>query len=100
LSDGLFVALQQQAPSMAESIGSATSLEHLLRASVIWIATLIIATTMAMMWKARESVLNGVFSLEPVPVTEEDDDETRIIPLEEPDTKGESAAKPGDPSLN
>ena len=100
LSDGIFGVLQHQAPSMAESIGSPVSLEHFMKASVIWIATLIIATTMAMMWKTRESVLNGVFSLEPVPVTEEDDDETRIIPLEEPGSKGESAAKPGDPSLN
>ena len=100
LSDGLYTALQQQSPSMAESIGSAVVLEHLLRASVIWIATLIIATTMAMMWKAKEAVLNGVFSLEPVPVTEEDDDETRIVPLPEPETKDEPTVKPGDPSLN
>ena len=100
LSSGLFVALQQQAPSMAENIGSAVSLEHLLRASVIWITILIIATTMAMMWKAKESVLNGVFSLEPVPVTEEDDDETRIVQLQEPETKDEPTVKPGDPSLN
>ncbi|MEE2714460.1 MAG: hypothetical protein VYD34_00460 [Verrucomicrobiota bacterium] len=100
LSDGLFGVLQHQAPGMAESIGSPASLEHFMKASVIWIATLIITTTMAMIWKTRESVLNGVFSLEPVPVAEEDDDETRIIPLEEPDTKGESAVKPGDPSLN
>jgi hypothetical protein len=100
LSDGLFIALQQRAPGMAGSIGSATSLEHLLKASVIWIATLIIATTMAMLWKVKESVLNGVFSLEPVPATEEDDDETRIVAMEEPKTKGEPTVKPGDPSLN
>ena len=80
---------------MAESIGSAVVLEHLLRASVIWIATLIIATTMAMMWKAKEAVLNGVFSLEPVPVTEDED-----VPLPEPETKDELTVKPGDPSLN
>ena len=100
LSDAIFNVLQHQAPSMAESIGSTVSLEHFMKASVIWIATLIIATTMAMMWKAKESVLSGVFSLEPVPVTEEDDDETRIISLEESGNKGESASKPGDPSLN
>ena len=30
-----------------------------MQGSVLWLATLIIATTMTMMWKAKEAVLKG-----------------------------------------
>ena len=55
-----------------------------LKASVLWIATLIIADTMAMLWKAKETVLNGVFSLEP-PLEEGE----IVIELDEPDPDDE-----------
>ena len=79
--------------------------------AVLWMATLIIATTMTMMWKAKEAVLGGVFSLEPAPLPDEeteldarpDEDETRIVPVTDSvdsDEDEDTTAKPVDPSLN
>ena len=59
-----------------------------------------IAVTMAMLWKAKETVLNGVFSLEPP--LEEGEGEI-VIELDEPgtdDRSPEEKPKPMDPSLN
>ena len=95
LSPELFNFLYHKAPGLAQQVGSAVGLEDFLQASVLWMATLIIATTMTMMWKAKEAVLNGVFSLEPTPIPEEDelgDEETRLEGvLGEPE---EDATKP------
>ena len=78
---------------------------------MLWLATLIIANTMTMMWKAKEAVLGGVFSLEPVPLPDKgteldagpDEDETRIVPVSDSmdsDEDEDTTAKPVDPSLN
>jgi len=66
---------------------------------------------MTMMWKAKEAVLGGVFSLEPAPFPDKgteldagpDEDETRIVPASDSmdsDEEEDTTAKPVDPSLN
>ena len=67
-----------------------------LKAAVLWIATILIAVTMAMLWKAKETVLNGVFSLEP-PLVEGEDD--IVIELDD-ENPPEEKPKPMDSSLN
>ena len=110
-SHELFGLFYQKAPGLAEFFGSAAGLEGALQGSVLWLATLIIATTMTMMWKAKEAVLGGVFSLEPAPLPDEeteldagpDEDETRIVPVSDSmdsDEDEDTTAKPVDPSLN
>jgi len=74
-------------------------LQELLQGVVLWIAILIIATTMTMIWKAKEAVLNGVFSLQPSLSSEDEDEETRIVSVLETDTEG-ATDKSVDPSLN
>ena len=111
LSQELFGLFYQKAPGLAEFFGSAAGLEGALQGSVLWLATLIIATTMTMMWKAKEAVLGGVFSLEPVPLPDKeteldagpDEDETRIVPVSDSmdsDEDEDTTVKPVDPSLN
>lgn len=102
LSHELFGLMYLKAPGMAEFFGSAMGLENALQGAVLWMATLIIATTMTMMWKTKEAVMNGVFSLEPTLPKEVhlDEDETRIVPATEKVDGGDTTAKPADPSRN
>ena len=99
LSNELYSVLYYKAPGLAESFGNAVGLQELLQGVVLWIAILIIATTMTMIWKAKEAVLNGVFSLQPALPSEDEDEETRIVPVVVTDAEG-AAEKPVDPSLN
>ena len=99
LSNELYSVLYYKAPGLAESFGNAVGLQELLQEVVLWIAILIIATTMTMIWKAKEAVLNGVFSLQPALPSEDEDEETRIVPVVVTDAEG-AAEKPVDPSLN
>lgn len=99
LSNELYSLLYYKAPGLAESFGNAVGLEELLRGVVLWIAILIIATTMTMIWKAKEAVLNGVFSLQPAFPSEDEDEETRIVPVAATDAEG-APDNPVDPSLN
>ena len=99
LSNELYSLLYHKAPSLAESLGNAVGLEEFLRGTVLWIAILIIATTMTMLWKAKEAVLTGVFSLQPALPPQDEDEETRIVPVVETDSD-DSVNKPVDPSLN
>ena len=99
LSNELYSVLYYKAPGLAESFGNAVGLQELLQGMVLWIAILIIATTMTMIWKAKEAVLNGVFSLQPALPSEDEDEETRIVPVVVTDAEG-AAEKPVDPSLN
>ena len=87
-------------PQLAQSIGSDLGLENFLHLVTLWIATLIVATSMAMLWKTKEAVLNSVFSLEP-PL--EEGEEEVVVELEEiAEDDGTSAeeTEPFDPSLN
>jgi hypothetical protein len=100
LSRPIFTFLLESAPDFAQRIGNPMAIHGFLKASVLWIATLIIAVTMAMLWKAKETVLNGVFSLEP-PL--EEGEGIIVIELDEPgpdDEPPEEKPKPLDPSLN
>ena len=99
LSNELYSLLYHKAPGLAEGFGNAVGLEDFLRGVVLWIVILIIATTMTMLWKAKEAVLNGVFSLQPDLSAQDEDEETRIIPVVEIDSD-DSVNKPADPSLN
>jgi hypothetical protein len=100
LSLPLYNWLGKKHPQLAQSIGSDLGLENFLHLVTLWIATLIVATSMAMLWKTKEAVLNSVFSLEP-PL--EEGEEKVVIELEEIAEEDETSAeepKPFDPSLN
>ena len=100
LSLPLYTWLSKNHPQLAQSIGSDLGLENFLHLVTLWIATLIVATSMAMLWKTKEAILNSVFSLEP-PL--EEDEEEVVIELEELEGEGGTPAeepKPFDPSLN
>ena len=100
LSGQIFTVLQLNAPDFAQRIGTPMVISGFLKAATLWIATLLIAVTMAMLWKTKETVLNGVFSLEPPIETEEGE---IVIKLGEPgidDGPPEEKPKPLDPSLN
>ena len=71
----LTAARSKAAPALAEAAGTPFGVEAWLQSAALWLATLIVATTMAMVWKTKEVVLNGVFSLEP-PALEVETDET------------------------
>ena len=102
LSHELFNLLYHKAPGLAQSVGSAVGLEEFLRGAVLWMATLIIATTMTMMWKAKEAVLNGVFSLEPPPLPDEVvlDEETRLEPMASVDDEETTAPSDEEPKAD
>ena len=68
-------------------------IHEFLELAALCVASLIIAITMAMIWKAKETVLDGVFSLDP-PLEEGEIE----IPLDD-EPAGEKE-KPLDPSLN
>ena len=74
-SFAIFNALARTTPALAEAAGTPFGVEAWLQSAALWLATLIVATTMAMVWKTKEVVLNGVFSLEP-PALEDETDET------------------------
>jgi len=102
LSLPLYNWFAQNHPQLAQRIGSVLGLENFLHLVTLWIATLIVATSMAMLWKTKEAILNSVFSLEP-PL--EEGEEEVVIELEElAEDDGTSAEetkpKPFDPSLN
>jgi hypothetical protein len=42
----------------------------MMKAAILWVATLVITLTMTMLWKTKEAILNSVFSLEPPPLPE------------------------------
>lgn len=93
LSGLIFGWLQQSAPGLASRLGNPLVIHDLLEAAALCVASLIIALTMAMVWKTKETVLNGVFSLDP-PLEEGEIE----IPLD--DEPAEEKEKPLDPSLN
>lgn len=102
LSLPLYNWLGKKHPQLAQSIGSDRDLENFLHLVTLWIATLIVATSMTMLWKTKEAILSSVFSLEP-PL--EEDDEEVVIELEEVagddgTSEEEPKPKPFDPSLN
>ncbi len=102
LSLPLYNWFAQNHPQLAQRTGSVLGLENFLHLVTLWIATLIVATSMAMLWKTKEAVLNSVFSLEP-PM--EEGEEEVVIELEEIAGEGGASAgepkpKPFDPSLN
>jgi hypothetical protein len=100
LSLPLYNWFAQNHPQLAQRIGSVLGLENFLHLVTLWIATLIVATSMAMLWKTKEAILNSVFSLEP-PL--EEDDEEVVIELEKvagDDGTSAEEPKPFDPSLN
>ena len=100
LSLPLYNWFGQYYPELAQSIGNYLALENFLHIVTLWIATLIVATSMTMLWKTKEAVLNSVFSLEP-PL--EEGEEKVVIELEEIAEEDETSAeepKPFDPSLN
>ena len=102
LSLPLYNWFAQNHPQLAQRIGSVLGLENFLHLVTLWIATLIVATSMAMLWKTKEAILNSVFSLEP-PL--EEGEEEVVIELEElAEDDGtpaeEPKPKPFDPSLN
>ena len=42
----------------------------MMKAAILWAATLVVTLTMTMLWKTKEVILNSVFSLEPPPLPE------------------------------
>jgi len=93
LSDLIFGWLRNSAPGLANSLGNSLVIHEFLELAALCVASLIIAITMAMIWKAKETVLDGVFSLDP-PLEEGEIE----IPLDD-EPAGEKE-KPLDPSLN
>ena len=73
-SFAIFNALARTTPALAEAAGTPFGVEEWLQSATLWLATLIVATTMAMVWKTKEVVLNGVFSLEPLALEVETDE--------------------------
>ncbi len=72
-ADWVFDLLRQAAPAFAESIGSYLGFAAMMKAAILWIATLVVTFTMTMLWKTKEAILNSVFSLEPPPLPEVDE---------------------------
>ena len=71
-SFAIFDVLVRNAPGLAEAAVNPFGVEAWLQSAALWLAALIVATTMAMLWKTKEVVLNGVFSLEPPTLAEGD----------------------------
>ena len=69
-ADAVFLGLREFAPTFADSIGSYLGLAAMMKAAILWVATLVITLTMTMLWKTKETILNSVFSLEPPPLPE------------------------------
>ena len=69
-ADAVFLGLREFAPAFADSIGSYLGLAAMMKAAILWVATLVITLTMTMLWKTKEAILNSVFSLEPPPLPE------------------------------
>ena len=69
-ADAVFLGLREFAPAFADSIGSYLGLTAMMKAVILWVATLVITLTMTMLWKTKEAILNSVFSLEPPPLPE------------------------------
>jgi len=69
-ADVVFLGLREFAPAFAESIGSYLGLAAMMKAAILWAATLVVTLTMTMLWKTKEVILNSVFSLEPPPLPE------------------------------
>jgi hypothetical protein len=69
-ADVVFLGLREFAPAFAESIGSYLGLAAMMKAAILWAATLVVTLTMTMLWKTKEAILKSVFSLEPPPLPE------------------------------
>ena len=73
-ADVVFLGLREFAPAFAESIGSYLGLAAMMKAAILWAATLVVTLTMTMLWKTKEAILNSVFSIEPPPLPEATDE--------------------------
>jgi len=69
-ADVVFLGLREFAPAFSESIGSYLGLAAMMKAAILWAATLVVTLTMTMLWKTKEAILNSVFSIEPPPLPE------------------------------